>query len=337
MQLGAQFSAVVSPVVSFAVSMAVSLGLSLGASSPALAQSYPDKAMRLYSPFPPGGPIDTLTRQIGAELSKSWGQPFVIENGPGANGIISAENCRKSANDAYSYCLFDRTTPLLPYLYTKLPFDVMRDFDPVSNVVYTALAFVVHPSTGANNLKELIAAARAKPGVFNYGSLGPATTANMVVGWLKKQENLDMTHIVYKGPPDLFRAMLAGESHITLLGVGGFINFHKAGKLKIIGISGDKRTPLMPEIPSLAEQGITGIDTRVWFGFFAPAGAPRDRVGRMPGELKRIFANPGFNEKNLIAAGFEPIANTPEEFAKDLVRDRASGAELIRISGARVE
>lgn len=314
----------------------VSLALFCGMGH-AMAQAYPDKALRLYSPFPPGGPIDTLTRQIGAELTKSWGQPFIIENGPGANGIISADNCRKASNDAYSYCLFDRTTPLLPYLYGKLPFDVMRDFDPVSNVVYTALALVVHPSVGASNLKELIATARAKPGVLNYGSLGPATMANTLVGWLKKQENLDMTHIVYKGPPDLFRAMLAGESHITYLGVGGFINFHKAGKLRVIAMSGDKRSPLMPEIPSLAEQGITGIDTRVWFGFFAPAGAPKDRVGRMPGELKRIFANPGFNEKNLIAAGFEPIANTPDEFAKDLISDRASGAELIKISGARVE
>lgn len=317
--------------------LGILLFVMLLAAARADAQGYPDKPVRLYSSFPPGAPIDTLTRQIGAELTKTWGQPFIVENGPGANGIISAENCRKSGNDGYSYCLFDRTMPLLPFLYGKLPFDVMRDFDPVTNVVYTALALVVHPSAGANNLKELIAAARAKPGVFNYASLGPATTANLLLGWLKKQENLDMTHIVYKGPPDLFRAMLAGESHITYLGVGGFINFHKAGKLRVIAMSGDKRSPLMPEIPSLAEQGITGIDTRVWFGFFAPAGAPKDRVSRMPAELKKIFANPGFSEKNLIAAGFEPIANSPEEFAKDLVRDRASGAELIKISGARVE
>jgi len=318
---------------SIAVSMCVMLGIAL----PGFAQSYPDKPLRLFSGFPPGAPIDSLTRQIGAELTKSWGQPFIIENGPGANGIISADNCRKSANDAYSYCMFDRTIPLLPYLYAKLPFDVMRDFEPVSNMVYTALALTVHPSVGANNLKELIAAARARPGTLNYASLGPATTANLLMGWLKKQESLDMTHIVYKGPPDLFRALVAGESHITFLGVGGFLGFHKAGKLKIIGISGDKRSPLVAEVPSLAEQGLTSIDTRVWFGLFAPSGAPRDRTGRMHLELKRIFAIPAFSEKSLVAAGFEPIANSPEEFARDLVRDRASGAELIKISGARVE
>src|ERR1035437_5107355 len=131
----------------------------LGAAMPVLAQSYPDKPLRLFSGFPPGAPIDSLTRQIGTELTRSWGQALIIENSPGANGIISADNCRKSSNDAYSYCMFDRTIPLLPYLYSKLPFDVTRDFEPVSNMVYTALALVVHPAVGATNLKELIAAA----------------------------------------------------------------------------------------------------------------------------------------------------------------------------------
>ena len=318
-------------------SILVLLAMLFGGGFQVMAQSYPEKPLRLFSGFPPGAPIDSLTRQIGAELTRTWGQPLIIENGPGANGIISADNCRKSSNDAYAYCMFDRTIPLLPYLYTRLPFDVMRDFEPVSNMVYTALALAVHPSVGAGSLKELVAAARARPGTLNYASLGPATTANLLMGWLKKEENLDMTHIVYKGPPDLFRALVAGESHVTFLGVGGFLGFHKAGKLRIIGVSGDKRSPLVPEVPSLAEQGLTSIDTRVWFGLFVPAGAPRDRTGRVHLELKRIFANPAFNEKNLVAAGFEPIASSPEEFARDLVRDRASGAELIRISGARVE
>lgn len=318
-------------------SILVLLAMLMGGGFQVMAQSYPEKPLRLFSGFPPGAPIDSLTRQIGAELTRTWGQPLIIENGPGANGIISADNCRKSANDAYAYCMFDRTIPLLPFLYTKLPFDVMRDFEPVSNMVYTALALAVHPSVGAGSLKELVAAARARPGTLNYASLGPATTANLLMGWLKKEENLDMTHIVYKGPPDLFRALVAGESHVTFLGVGGFLGFHKAGKLRIIGVSGDKRSPLVPEVASLAEQGLTSIDTRVWFGLFVPAGAPRDRTGRMHLELKRIFANPAFNEKNLVAAGFEPIASSPEEFARDLGRDRASGAELIRISGARVE
>jgi tripartite-type tricarboxylate transporter receptor subunit TctC len=313
---------------------AILLAAVTGAAS---AQTYPDRPIRLFSPFPPGSPVDTFTRQVGAELQKSWGQPLVIENRPGANGIISADSCRKGGNDAYTYCLFDRTVPLLPYLYDKLPFDVMRDFEPVSNMVYTVLALVVHPSVGANSFRELIAAARAKPGTLNYGSLGPATTASLLMGWLAKQENLQMTHVIYKGPPDLFRALLSGETHITYLGVGGFLGFHKAGKLRVIGVSGDKRSPLVPEVASLAEQGLTGIDTRVWFGLFAPAGAPKDRTGRVHVELKRIFAIAAFNEKNLVAAGFEPIANSPDEFARDLVADRASGAELIRLSGARVE
>ncbi len=298
---------------------------------------WPSKPVRLLSLYPPGAIVDTLTRQIGQEMTRAWGQPLVIDNRPGANGILATEACSKAAADGYTLCLFDRTIPLLPYLYRTLPFDVDKHFVPVTNLVYTVLALVVHPSVGASSLKELLAAAKARPGVLNYASLGPANTANLLMEWLKKANDVSITYVAYKGPPALMQAVLSGESHITYWGLGNFAALHKSGKVKIIAVSGAQRSPIMPDIPTLAEQGLTQIDTRVWFGLFAPAGFPRDAMERTYREVARIFAIAEFREKNLEAAAFEPIGNSPDDFAKFLKADRVAGAELIRISGAHLD
>jgi tripartite-type tricarboxylate transporter receptor subunit TctC len=305
--------------------------------SGAQAQGYPSKPIRLISQFPAGGPVDTLTRQIGAEVTKDWNQPFVIENRPGANGIIPLDACAKSPADGYTVCLVDRSMQMLPYLVAKLPFDLERDYAPVTNMFYTVLALVAHPSTGATNLNEFIAAARAKPNAFNYGSLGSGTMANLLMEWLKKDRGISVTHVPYKGPPDLIRAVTSGEVQLTYLGVGGFVQLHKAGKVRIIGVSGDKRSPVVPEVPSLVEQGLSGMDARVWFGLFAPAGSPRDAIDRVQKEVAKILTDRAFAERNLVQQAFDPIASTPDEFARALKIDREQGAELIRISGAKLE
>jgi tripartite-type tricarboxylate transporter receptor subunit TctC len=301
------------------------------------AQNFPSKPVRLISQFPAGGPVDTLTRQIGAELAQGWGQPLIVENRPGANGIIPLEACAKSAPDGYTVCLVDRAMQMLPYLYAKLPFDLERDFVPVTNMVYTILGLVAHPSAGVSNLNELISVARSKPGGLNYGSLGSGTMANLLMEWLKKQHGINVTHVPYKGPPDLIRAVASGEVHLTYLGVGGFVQFHKAGKLRIIGVSGDKRSPVAPDVPSLVEQGLSGMDSRVWFGLFAPAGTPRAAIDRVQRDVARVLTTPAFAEKNLATQAFDAIASTPDEFARALKIDREQGAELIRISGAKLE
>ena len=243
----------------------------------------------------------------------------------------------KAAADGYTVCLVDRSIPMLPYLTAKVPFDIDRDYVPVTNMVYTVLALVVHPSAGAGSLQELIAAARARPGSLNYGTLGSGTMANLLIEFLKKQNNLNITHVPYKGPPELIRAVVSGEVQMTYLGVGGFVQFHKAGKLRIIAVSGDKRSPVVPEVPSLAEQGLTGMDSRVWFGLLAPTGTPRDAVDKVQRTVAKILTTPAFVEKNLVQQAFDPIASTPEEFARTLKVDREAGAELIRISGAKLE
>ena len=305
----------------------------------ASAQSYPSKPVRVLTSFPPGAMVETVTRQINQEIMKSWTQPVVVENRPGGNGIISAEACVRAAPDGHTLCLVDRTLPLLPYLNVKLPFDPERDLLPVTNLFATVLALVTHPSVGAGNLKELLAAAKARPGALNYGSLGPATTSNILMEWLKSENGLTMTHVPYKSPPTLIQDLLAGVTHMTTMGLGSFTAFHSAGKLKIIAVTGDKRSPLVPNIPTLREQGLSSIDMRipVWFGLFAPAGTPREALNRVHQEVARTYALPGFREKVLEANAFEAIGNSPDEFAQFVKADRAAGAEQIRVSGAKLD
>lgn len=303
----------------------------------AAAQGYPAKPVRILSPFPAGSPLDTLLRKTGQEMQAGLRQPVIVEPRPGAYSITMAEACAKSAPDGYTLCLFSRSTPMLPYLFKKLPFDMERDFEPVTNMVYTTLGLVVHPSVQATNVQELITAARANPNLFNYASLGPSTTAYMFMEWLNKQHGLTITHIPYKGPPELMRALLSGESHVTFLGLGAFPRHHEAGKLRIIAVNGDQRSPLVPAIATLREQGFTAIETRVWFGLFAPAGISRDHANRIYRELAKVFSDDAFREKNLIAQAFEPVGSSPEDFARFLKSDNLKSAELIRITGARVD
>ncbi len=311
--------------------------LSAALVSAAVAQSYPVKPIRILSPFPAGAPVDTLLRKIGQEMQVSLRQPLVVEPRPGGFNVVMADACAKSMPDGYTLCLFSRSVPMLPYLFKKLPFDMEQDFEPVTNLFYTTLGLVVHPAVQATNVNELIAAARANPNLLNYASLGPSSTAYMFLEWVKKQHGVTMTHIPYKGPPELMQAMLSGETQVTFLGLGAFPRFHEAGKLRIIAVNGDQRSPLTPNISTLREQGFTAIDTRVWFGLFAPAGISKDHANRIYREVTKVFSDGSFREKNLFAQAFEPVVNTPEEFTRFLKIDTQNGAELIRITGARID
>ncbi len=299
------------------------------------AQGYPSTPIRLLPGS--GVAVEVLMRQIGQEMQAGLGQPLVIEARPGGTGIIAGEACAKSAPDGYTLCLVDRTFPMLPLLMSHVPFDVSKDFDPVTNVVFTVLALVVHPSVPARDLKELIALARAKPDQLNFASLGPATLANMLMEWLKKQNGVSVVQVRYKNPGTLMTAVIAGETQLTYFGLANFTGYHRSGKLRVIGVSGAKRSPLVPEVPTLIEQGLTGIDTRVWFGWFSPAGTPHDLRERIYREVLRIESIPAFREKNFTAQAFEPIANSPDEFAQFIKADSVSSAELIRISGAHID
>ena len=314
------------------VLMAFACALSLGN---AIAQSYPSKPIRLLSYS--GAAVEALMRLIGHDMQANMGQPLVIENRSGANGIIAGEACARAPADGYTLCMVDRSFVILPLTVAKLPFDVNRDFAPVTNVVYTVLALAAYPSVGATNLKELVSVARARPGELNMASLGPTTLANMLREWMQKEYGISMAHIPYKNPGALMTAMLSGETQLTYFGLANFTQHHATGKIRVIAINGSSRSPLVPDVATLVEQGITSIDTRVWFGWFAPAGTPRDVRDRIYREVQKVVNVPAFREKNFTSQAMEAIANSPDEFAQFIKTDVVYSAALLKLSGAKPE
>ena len=324
-------SRMIPPVVQKTL-VAIVCALSLGAP---FAQSYPTKPIRLLSYS--GAAVEALMRLIGHDMQANMGQPLVIENRSGANGIIAGEACARAPADGYTLCMVDRSFVILPLTVAKLPFDVNRDFAPVTNVVYTVLALAAHPSVGATNLKELVAVARARPGDLNMASLGSTTLANMLREWMQKEYGISMAHIPYKNPGAVMTAMLSGETQLTYFGLANFTQHHATGKIRLIATNGTQRSPLVPDVPTLVEQGVTSIDTRVWFGWFSPAGTPRDVRDRIYREVQKVVNVPAFKEKNFTSQAMEAIANSPDEFTQFIKTDVVYSAALLKLSGAKPE
>ena len=301
------------------------------------AQQYPSKPIRLITPYPAGSGTDNFLRALGVEFTKSWGQPVVVDNRPGASTIIAAEACAKAPADGYTLCMLDRgTLSFVPHLYRKLPFDPARDFEPISYLNNLVSALAVSPGVPANSVKELVELARTKPGTLNYSSLGDGTPPHLVIEWIKKKFGVNLVHIPFKSPPMMIQTLVSGEVPVTYFGLINLLGPIRGGKAKALAVSGDTRSPLLPDVPTLAEAGLQGLDGRVWFGLFAPAGTSKDIVDKVYREVARIFALPEFREQRLISQGWEPVASTPEELARFMKADRDVAAELVRISGAKL-
>jgi tripartite-type tricarboxylate transporter receptor subunit TctC len=308
-----------------------------GCFHPAFSQAYPSKPIRVVLPYPAGSIVDALMRQVSVESSSTWGQPLIMENRPGGNDIIAMSACAKAPPDGYTVCVLGRSLTTLPSLYAKLPVDPERDFKPVTLLVFTTLALVAHPSAGARSFREFVAVAKSNPQSLNYGSTGMGSMGSLLMEYINKKNGFDIVHVPYKGPPNLLQALLSGEVKVAYLSLVNFTGYHAAGKVRILGISSGQRLAHLPEIPTLAEQGLDDLDIRVWFGLFAPAATSSDSVEKLHREVARIFAMPSFRDKNLVSAGFEPVASAPGEFSEFLKANRVIGAEMVRISGARLE
>jgi tripartite-type tricarboxylate transporter receptor subunit TctC len=313
------------------------LAVATGTFSLASAQTYPAKPIRVVLPYPAGSIVDVLMRQISQESTKTWGQPLVMDNRPGGNDIIAMDVCAKAPADGHSVCVLGRSITTLPSLYSKLPLDVERDLKPISLLIFTTLALVVHPSITARSYKEFLALARSKPDALNYGTTGVGSMGGLLMEYIGKKNGFEITHVPYKGPPNLVQALLSGEVKVAYLSLVNFASQHEAGKVRILGISSDKRLTHVPQIPTLAEQGLNDVDIRVWFGLFAPAAMSSDSADKLHREVARIFAMPSFKEKNLVGAGFEPVASSPAEFSEFLKKNMAVGAEMVRLSGVRLD
>jgi tripartite-type tricarboxylate transporter receptor subunit TctC len=304
----------------------------------ALAQPYPSKPIRIVVPYPAGGGIDLIARAVGNQLAQRWGQAVVVENKPGSGTIVAAEGVAKSAPDGHTLLLTtDSTITINPHLYAKLPYDPVKDFAPVTQLVFLNQLLLAHPAVPAGNLKELIAYAKANPNKLNYASYGSGSQPNLAMEMFKSQAGIEVVHVPYKGIPQAVPAVIAGEVQLTFSGAASSIAHIRGARLKPLAIGGRSRLALLPDVPTFAEQGFPEIPSNAWFGLFAPAGTPREVIAKLHGEITKMLKEPEFNQREVVAKGYELVASAPEEFAVFLSADSVRNARAVKISGARVE
>lgn len=319
----------------FALSMAAA---GLVAAPLAHAQAYPVKPMRMVLPLPPGGAIDIVGRTVGGVVSEKLGQTMIFDNKPGANTIVATENCVKSPPDGYSLCFITSNLSLNASLYSKLPYDHLRDLEPITNMVLPWEGLYLTSDIPASNVRELVAYSKANPGKLNFGSLGIGGSPHVVPEWIVKNTGASFTHIPFKGLPDLMRAFTAGEIHMFFLSLGnpGYIESIKAGKMKVMFFGGDKRNAILPDVPSMAESGVPDHRFKSWWGMAAPRGTPKEIIDRLHTVFVDALRTPSVQQR-FTAMSLDIVGNTPAEFAKFIVEDKANAERLVKTSGARLD
>ena len=300
------------------------------------AQTYPNKSLRLVVPFPPGAGTDMLARTIAAKLSDSMGQPVVVDNKPGAGATIGTDLVAKAAPDGYTLLLSTTSHAINPSVYTKLPYDTLKDFVTVTQVATVPTVLVVHPSVAANNIKELVAYAKANPGKLNMGSASSGTVFHLAGEYLKSQAGIDMVHVPFKGGGPAMTALLGGQVNVlfeTTLTVQPQV---KAGKLRALAVGSAKRASSMPDVPTVAELGFPGFSAENWYGVYAPAGTPRDVVMKLNAEIIKALNLPDVKER-FASQGAELIGNTPEQHAAFLKTEMDKWEKIARLSNAKAD
>jgi tripartite-type tricarboxylate transporter receptor subunit TctC len=312
------------------------IALLLGASH-AFGQAYPSRPLLLIVPLQAGTAVDTVARIIGQKMSESMGRPVVVENQPGAAGMIGTERIARAAPDGYTIGFVnDSILTMLPNLNAKLPYDPLRDLAPVSRVAGNAFGIGVLPDFAAKNLPELIAMAKAKPGGINFGSGGSGSPQHVVMEMLKAAAGIDLTHVPYKGAAQALNDALGGQVQIIPQGLGVLNSYVKSGKLRLLATTGANRSPLLPEVPTAREAGLAGFEFATWFALVAPAGTPRAVIERLNAEVLRAANLPEVRER-LIAQGYEIYASSPEQAAEATRDGLARMAKIIRDAGIRPE
>jgi tripartite-type tricarboxylate transporter receptor subunit TctC len=304
----------------------------------AAAQGWPAKPVHMVVAYPPGGGIDVLGRQLADKLAAAWNQPVIVENKPGANTIVAAEMVAKAPPDGHTVLMTsDATFSINPHLYAKLPYDAQRDFVPVTMLVLLQQLLVANPALPANSLAQLIEMAKAKPGSINYASYGSGSQPHLSGEMLKYKAGIDLVHVPYKGISLAVPAVIAGEVQLTFAGIATSMGPLRAGRIKALAIGGQKRSPLLPGVPTFAELGYPEVETHAWFGLFLPAGSPREAVDRIYSDVKRVLDDPGFRQKQLVDKGYEVVGSAPEAFAAYIRQDSDKRARAVKISGAKAE
>ena len=312
------------------------LAAALCAGISAQAQTYPAKAVRIIVPFAAGGPADIYARFIGQRLSEALAHPFVIENRPGAGSVIGTDAVAKATADGYTLLMMSNTHTVNESLIPNKPFDLMRDFAPVAPINYSDLVLVVHPSVKANNLKELIALAKANPKGMNYASSGPGTPYHMAGELFKAMAEIDVVHVPYKGSSGARTDILGGQVQMMFDAITTMAPNVRAGKLKAFGTTGKVRSSVLPDVPTIAEAGVAGYEATIWLGIMAPTGTPKAVIDKLNAEIAKIV-NRADVKKAWQEQGAEPMTMTPEQFGQYLREDITKWARIVKTSGAKVD
>ncbi len=308
----------------------------LAAGHYAQAQGYPARPIRMIVPFPPGGSIDVLARPLAQKMSEFMGQQVVVDYRSGASGNIGTELTVRAPADGYTIMI--TTIPLVvnPSLYAKLPFDVVRDLAPVSLLAASPFVLVVHPSVPVKSVKELIALAKAQPGKLNYASAGNGTNLHVAAELFKTLTKTNIVHVPYKGGGPALAAMLGGEADLSFLGVVPATPYIKAGKMRGLATTGTKRTPVLPELPTVAESGVKGYEFASWYGVLAPAGTPASVINTLNAQITKALRSSDLGER-FTREGAEIIASSPAQFGAHLKSELVRWARVAKEAGLHAD
>ena len=303
----------------------------------AFAQTWPTRPVKIIVPFTAGSATDILARVVGDQLSKSLGQPFVIENKPGAGGILGTQAAKEAAPDGYTL-IAAGSGPfgINPGVYKSLPYDPVRDFDPIANIVLTPQAIVVGSQSPYKSIRELVAAAKAKPGQLSFGSLGNGSTSHLTMEAFQSAAGIKLNHIPFKGSSDAQTQIIGGNVDMMSDTISGILAQVKAGKLRALGVAIPQRSPFLPDVPTLDEQGYKGFESVGWIGLAAPAKTPPAILDRLNAEIRKMLQDPAVKEK-FASLAFTTVGDSREEFAAFMKSEIAKWAKVARDSGAHAD
>ncbi|MEO8203980.1 MAG: tripartite tricarboxylate transporter substrate binding protein [Betaproteobacteria bacterium] len=301
----------------------------------AAAQAWPSKQIRIIVPFPPAGFNDTLARVLANELPKTLGQPVIVENRPGSGSLLGTELAAKAPPDGHTLFIAALPFAVIQSLY-KTSFDVTKDFAPITLAGVSDNMLVAHPAYPVNSVQDLVKLAKARPGHVNYGSSGAGTSVHLCMELFKTMTGTFMTHIPYRGSAPVVADLLAGQVDVMFDNLPNVIQHVKSGRMKALAVSGPKRSPLAPDVPTVAEAGVPGFEVTVWFGLLAPAGVPRDIIHRLNAESTRIINSPEVTDR-FLKLGVTPSTGTPEQFGEMVKSEVGRWAKVIKDAGIKVE
>lgn len=314
----------------------LSAGVMIVVAGSAMAQAYPVKPLRVIVPFPPGGATDIMGRFVAQKLGEAFGQQAIVDNRPGANGTLGLDIAAKAAPDGHTLVVGQNGNLSISPGLTKVPYDPLRDFSPITLLVASPHVIAVHPSLPARSLKDLLALARAKPGQLNYASTGAGSAGHLSVELLKKAAKIDMVHVPYKGAAPAMTDLIAGHVVLIFTSVLSTQSFAKAGRVRMLAVGSTQRSPSAPEVPTIAESGIPGFEVTSWWGALGPAGMPKDIVARLNGELVKIMKSQDARDR-MAVLGADIVTSTPAEFTDYIKVESAKWGQVIRDSGARID